>query len=268
MKQIIDLKEIQCIELKILRVFHDVCEKHNLTYTLMGGTMLGAIRHQGFIPWDDDIDVSMPRPDYDLFLRLASEGAFENYELSSIENKKTHIQHFAKLVDNRTILFEKNVKDKYYNGINIDVFPADGVPDDAKVASKHYKKLAKLRKYVIFAAMDLKYEGILKTLLKYIRNIPFKLIGPVYFSKKLDQEYKKYPFNESTYVSYSTSYALKTKMKKEDFLNVIDVEFCGYKFKCQADFENILTNIYGNYMKLPPEKERISHHNREVYWRG
>lgn len=266
MKQIKDIQEIQNIELEILLTFHNFCLENNLTYTLMGGTMLGAIRHKGFIPWDDDIDVSMPRPDYDKFISLAINGFSDRYEISSIENRENHIQYFAKLIDKRTILYEKNVEDKYFNGINIDIFPADGFPDDQKVAENHFKNIARLKRYVIWSAMQVKYQGVIKTSLKYIRNIPFKLIGPTYFSKKMDKEYRKYSFDQSEYVTYSTGYALRTKMKREDFLNLIDVDFCGYKFKCQADFDNILTNIYGNYMELPPVDERESHHNREVYW--
>lgn len=267
MNKITDIKEIQSIELDILKSFHDFCIKHELSYTLMGGTMLGAIRHKGFIPWDDDIDVSMPRPDYDKFISLYREEINTIYEVSSIENSENHIQHFAKLVDTRTVLYEKNVKDIYYNGINIDIFPSDGFPKHQSIAKKHFNYIARLKKYCIWAAIQVKPQGVIKTSLKYLRNIPFKIIGPSFFAKKMDKEYKKYPFDQAEFVTYSTGYALRTKMKRDEFLDLIDVDFCGFQFKCQSDYESILTNIYGDYMKLPPENERATHHNREVYWK-
>lgn len=113
MKPINNIKEIQKLELDILKEFHEFCIKHDLVYSLMGGTMLGAVRHEGFIPWDDDIDVSMPRPDYDKFIDLTRNNLSNIYEVYSVETRKDYIHPFAKIVDNRTVLFEKNVRDKY-----------------------------------------------------------------------------------------------------------------------------------------------------------
>lgn len=267
MKEIDDIKQIQDMELEILIEFDNFCEKHELIYSLMGGTMLGAIRHNGFIPWDDDIDVSMPRPDYEKFIELTKNGLRKDLEVFSINTHENYIHYFAKIVDTRTILYEKNVRDKYKIGLNIDVFPVDGYPEDEKVAKEHYKKIARLKKFGIWSARIERKDGPVKSMLKSVRNYPFSLVGPSYFARRRDEEYKKFDFVESNDVTYSTGYADRTKMTKEQFLNLIDVEFCGYKFKCQKDYDYILRCIYGDYMTLPPLEKRVSHHNIKVFWK-
>ncbi|MFJ8512849.1 LicD family protein [Lysinibacillus xylanilyticus] len=268
MKEIKKLNEIQELELNILISFDKFCRKNDLKYSLMGGTMLGAVRHKGFIPWDDDIDISMPRPDYEKFVKLTKNGMSDNYRVYCINTKRDYIYPFTKIIDDRTILYEKNIKPKYNLGIYIDIFPVDGFPPSENQAIKHYKKITRLKKYTIWGASKLdKNQHIIKRSLKFIREFIFKIIGAPYFAKRRDEAFRQFDFDESEYVTLSTGYALKTKMQKEEYLNLIDVEFCGNVFKCSANYHETLTNIYGDYMQLPPKNEQVSNHDYKLYWK-
>ena len=125
------ISEIQKIDLELLKQFLKICDKHNLKYYIIGGTLLGAIRHKNFIPWDDDIDVAMPRKDFDIFLKVANNELKDNYKLSTYFNNKEHRYYLPKLVDLNTTIMEKR-----YEKINkethvfIDIFPIDGTPNN------------------------------------------------------------------------------------------------------------------------------------------
>lgn len=268
MRKIDNLKDIQALELNLLIAFDKFCNDNNLKYSLMGGTMLGAIRHKGFIPWDDDIDVSMPRPDYDKFIELTKDGMTEDYKVYSIQTKKDYIYPYIKLIDTRTVLYESNINTKYSIGLYIDIFPVDGFPCSESVAIRHYKHLSRLKNYTIWAAVKpFNNKGLIRNLIRFIVNFIFKTIGASYFAKKRDEEYRKFDFNDSEYVTLSTGYALKAKMKKEEYLDLIDVEFCGLMFKCSSNYHKTLRNIYGDYMKLPPKELQVSNHNYKLYWK-
>ncbi|MGN1376374.1 MAG: phosphorylcholine transferase LicD, partial [Prevotella sp.] len=141
-----DLKQLHGKILDILSAIDETCKKYNLRYYLIAGTMLGAVRHKGFIPWDDDADVCMPHSDYDKLIEHASEWLPKRYELICAENDKHYPQPFAKIQDSQTTLIE-HAHLRYLGGVYVDVFPVDGMPD-GKLAQRlhyfHYKHLCKL----------------------------------------------------------------------------------------------------------------------------
>ncbi len=142
----IEIKEMQKIELEILKSFSKICDEHKLRYFLSNGTLLGAIRHKGFIPWDDDIDVYMPRNDYMTFLQLVGSSLEPHYKLLTPYNSKEYIYTYAKLYDDRTILIEWPDTVRYTIGVYIDIFPVDGLPESIKETKKHFDRLKKLNR--------------------------------------------------------------------------------------------------------------------------
>lgn len=139
----IELDELKSIELDILLAFHDYCEQKGLSYMLYYGTLLGAVRHQGFIPWDDDIDVVMPRDDYEAFFRsFPCDSSFETIKLISYRDRSS-IYPFIKLVDTRTEVVEDFVDPRYKTGVWIDIFPMDGLPEDDRPFKENRKAMRK-----------------------------------------------------------------------------------------------------------------------------
>ena len=129
------LKRIQEEELKLLKEFREICEQNNLTYFALGGSLLGAVRHKGFIPWDDDIDIMMPRNDYERFKR---EFSSSQYDILSLENNADYYNNFIKVVDNQTVITDTRNRKTYKSGIFIDIFPYDRI-DDLKAVDKTYQ---------------------------------------------------------------------------------------------------------------------------------
>ena len=134
-----DIRPLQLRILKNLLAIDKVCKEHNLRYYIMAGTMLGAVRHKGFIPWDDDLDIGMPRADYDLLMTNAKEWLPEPYEAVCAENDKEYPLPFAKIQDADTTLIER-MHLKYLGGVYIDVFPLDGVPTGRMAQRMHFAK--------------------------------------------------------------------------------------------------------------------------------
>ena len=266
MTEISELKRIQQMELEILKAFASFCEKHSLHYELMGGTLLGAIRHNGFIPWDDDIDVSMPRPDYEKFLEFTKTGFTDNYKVLSLKYTFDYIYPYVKIIDCRTIMFENGLKNKYNIGLYIDVFPIDGYPLEKKNIIKHFKTIKNNRGKLWRGACNIKQKDIFRTFYVFFKSFIYQVKGAQYYSLKIENESKRYLFGESEFVSPACSYGERGKMLKRDYLDVIKIKFCGEEFWCMKNFHEHLKNIYGDYLKLPPKEKRIANHNYRLFW--
>lgn len=259
------LKEVQKIQVKMLIEVDRICKKHNIKYQLYGGTLLGAIRHQGFIPWDDDIDIAMLRTDYIKFLKIAPQELSNNYFLQTPETDKHSAFSFAKVRKNNTIFIEKGTKTlDIHQGIFIDIFPLDNISLD-----KHTKKI--INKLKILIAMNIRSNSrfvfnkkkLLLQPLKFILRI-FRL-PTSYYQNKIDKLIIKLNNEESDFVNHLTNGITNNRferflMKKEDALNLIDVEFEGHNFPATANYHEFLTRCYGDYMVLPPVDKQQPHH--------
>lgn len=257
--------ELKQIELAILKNVADFCDNHNLKYFLAYGTLIGAIRHKGFIPWDDDVDIWMPRDDYNKFINIYNDEN-DTYKVISPSDKKSR-HTFAKVEDTRTVKLENSID--YSNGclgIDIDIFPLDGQPFDDEDFSRWYNKL--IREYKKFSYLIL--EGkcgsfkrrIFLPLIKILVGKKEKILN------KTTALHKKYPYATSEYVGTVESlYNFKSnRYKKEWFSDSVDVKFEDISFKAPIGYDDVLTAMYGDYMTLPPPGKRITHHSNNVFW--
>ena len=253
------LKKLHSIEIEILDEFVRICNKHNLQYFLIGGTLLGAVRHKGFIPWDDDLDVAMPRNDYENFLKIAKTELNTNY---IIDNKDTNPQYYLNFTKIRKIntIFEQDFQVNYNGpkGIWLDIFPLDEARGDTLLI-RFQRKLSN----IIFSFLHYKNGFILNK--KYI--LIKKIIGKIVFFKNIVylnlqekvlkmQNNKKYDY----IVNLASTYDYKKElMKKEVYFPCKKLKFEGKEYCVPNKYDIYLKQIYGNYMELPPLDKRVTH---------
>lgn len=263
----IQFEEMKKIELNILIYFTEVCKENNLRYYLGGGTLLGAVRHKGFIPWDDDIDVMMPRPDFQKLLSLSINN--ENYNIIK-PGAAGYYYNFAKLVDTRTILEEKGIKLIDGLGVYIDIFPLDGMPETPDARKKRFKELNSIRKRI-------NNTCLLKP--KFHRN-PFAYLNAcrIYNSNKnidLSSLQKKYldsalknSFDDSEFVfAAGGAYGARDIFPGKWFEKEIELQFENLSVKAFNGYDFYLSQLYGDYMTLPPEDKRVTPHHTIVYFK-
>lgn len=267
MKRINDLREVQLIELDILVEFDKFCKKNDLKYSLYAGSLIGAVRHKGFIPWDDDIDLAMLREDYERFISIVTTKPFinENLEVCIPQQTKNYIQPFLKIVDNRTYVIEsKKYSRKYDKGIYIDIFPFD-------YGFEQYEKCKEIiDRQQYYAKRLVRSSGVMqkspfKTLCKILYNSFQFLIGrgTKYWSKKCASIDRLPPSKYIGNLIWPSSYG--NILNTEYTNNYIELEFEDKKFKAFRDYDLILKSMYGDYMKIPNENER-ENHITEAYW--
>lgn len=260
------LKKLQQEELDILLVIAEFCEANNLTWFLDSGTALGAMRHQGFIPWDDDIDIGMLREDYDCFLELAPAGLPKGYSLHTFENTENYSGLFAKIYKDGTLFeTEETIDAGCPQGIFIDVFPYDYLASDANVSKKQLSN-AQLWKNISYLwhsgkisvlPMGLK-GGILGIGCKFVHTLLHAFmqrdfIWSHYRSSVLSDKHTL----SSDIVILASS--LTRQFKIEEMLPPVQASFCGYKFPVPRDTDSYLTRTYGNWHKLPDPEIRHTH---------
>lgn len=250
-------KELQLKLLKIMKVFHKVCEKHGLKYFMLGGTMLGAVRHKGFIPWDDDMDVGMPREDYERLLNLPKSEWPESVTIKTPYNSSEFTRPFSKIMDSNTTLVEA-IFDGTIEGIFIDIFPLDGAGNSMKHAKVRYLGYYWKRKLVSYNLSHGERNTIVKRLVqKYAksRDVQNLYINLEKWMKKINYD------NVSIIGNYAGAWGFKEFMKKDVMETPILYEFEGLQFYGVNDAHLYLSSLYGEYMKLPPIEKRKSHHS-------
>ena len=272
-KRKVSLEELKSIELDILQNIHDFCESENLTYFLSSGTLLGAIRHKGFIPWDDDADVMMPRPDYEKFIKLYKS---ENYILN-YPGKKGYYQSIIKLAHKDTELVQRIPLADKPIGIHVDILPLDGESDNINKFVDHETFLLKMRDYSLILR-QMRFNRLFDVFFSkrcfvdflyycYIRLIKKMSLKNIF--SRIEQYAQKYSYETSNYVGYITmsNYRYKQRHRKILFQSKELVEFEGRKFYAPNGWSEYLTNLFGDYMQLPPEENRRSQHVWVAYWK-
>lgn len=256
-----DVEQYKKQALRILEVFDSFCSANGLRYSIAYGTMLGAIRHKGFIPWDDDVDVMMPRPDYDRFIKLTKKGLANGYKVISLYNCKNYYLKWAKIIDNNTTLIETfNHKDCIL-GTFIDVFPIDGLDNNIIIADKSYHSVKKILNKASIVGLNPFSSSI--SIRNRIKSLFYRLLGYNMNALllKADQKSSLVPFDMANSVmDYSTINKYRAAFSPFLFNHLITVQFENINVKCLEKYDAYLLMIYGDYMKLPPIELRVSHH--------
>lgn len=266
----IELDELKQIELEILKSFAQYCEKKHLRYFLYAGTLLGAVRHHGFIPWDDDIDVVMPRPDYEAFLKLTQEEKIApNLIIDTYRISDNSICPFIKVEDNRTDGHEENLPDSFHTGVWIDVFPLDGLPDEEADREEHIRRVSGLIKQLDLCTRKyIPCKDPLRHLKRYIIYRRYAKMDYRGVDRRIEELAQKYHYETSRYIgNVAFAAGMNEIVAKQGFESAVELDFEGFKFKVPGNYEKYLTCLYGDYMKLPPEKDRVRKHDYQCWWK-
>ena len=255
------INEQREIQLTVLQNVANYCEQNNLRYFLAYGTLIGAIRHNGYIPWDDDIDIAMPRPDYDLFMKSFNQEYDYTKVLEMSISKKYGIP-FAKAYDNRTWIDELHYKPDEY-GVFVDIFPIDGIK-----GTSQFKKMDRLNKLLHIKKANYTRRSSFKIIRNFIGKIillPFSIHDRL---ERMDKIARQYPFGTTPKAGLiSVPYGIREIVDTSVFEQTTYHEFEGLLFRIPTGYDVWLKSIYGDYMQLPPEEKRIPHHVLDAYWK-
>lgn len=254
--------------LDMLRDLDFFCEHHNIRYFLAAGSLLGAIRHKGFIPWDDDIDVVMPRLDYDRFV-AEYQPATRPYQVISTANNPDYYLQFAKLIDTSTVMREPVDRDLEI-GIYIDIFPLDNLSDNYEMAKKMFDRNDINRKKLIIKNLvwlDQRplYQNILIRLAKaLVMESRTTILNRI---DKLSRTLQSKEFSKYIGVICSGTYGHKEIMESEWYSDFEKKPFEDCEFRVPIGYDRILSQMYGNYMELPPKEKQVSRHTYEAWYK-
>lgn len=263
-----EIKELLLEEMRYIDIF---CQRNQINYFLIGGSLLGAVRHNGYIPWDDDIDIGMLRKDYERFIHLFSQ---DNgiYQLINADTTKGFYLPFTKISDIRTIVVE-DVKNSIPIGISVDLFPFDNCPnDDSFESACNFAKSVSIQRDIL-AIKNLKPRhgrGIIKNTITVLAQFIFKPISYEFLIKTIHRKISRYIDADSKYVAELSymPYGNREIYEKEWLENTIRLPFEEYTFSAPLCYDKFLRNTFGNYMQLPSVEQRITHHDYHCWWRN
>lgn len=269
----LSMQEVQQGALEILKKIDNVCNKLNLEYYLAYGTLIGAIRHKGFIPWDDDIDIMMPRHDYNILIDYFASHKDElmPFEIINPSVNKKCPYTISRISDSRYQLNVDN-EDNYGIGLFVDIYPLDGAGNSVSEYTKLKNKSSRYASLCFLSTRQkVKRENTnsnFKMIIKYPAFVLAKILGKDYFMNHLYKLASTYNYDSSKYIGciiWGSDDGVRGIFPKSWFDDSIEVEFEGLNFKAPKDYDKILRRLYGDYMKLPPENKRIAHHYYDAY---
>ncbi len=250
--------------LEMLSAFHELCKNHGLRYYLLGGSALGAARHQGFIPWDDDVDVGMPRGDYEELRKIVADKLLGNYSFEFPNpSNKSFVYMFGKMYDTTTTLVE-NTRYKTKRGVYIDIFPLDGGGETYEESLRLFKVIDK-KNNLLHTKICAWRKG--RSLYKNLacvcmRCVPEFIVSTKKLKREIEDLSKQRSFDDSPYVvNYYGAWHEKEIVKKAWLGEPVEGNFEGLKVMCPADSDAYLTALYGDWRTPPPKEKQISHHD-------
>ncbi|MGN9104569.1 LicD family protein [Oliverpabstia intestinalis] len=272
------LAKLHKTQIEILEEFERICEKYNLEYFAIYGTAIGAVRHQGFIPWDDDIDVGMLREDYEKFLEIARKELGEKYQIMTPLDDPKYACTVTHLQKKNTKFVPIILRDEPYQMcIDLDIFPFDHVatdPREAKIQQFGATFLGRILFLIGTGEVIVPIQGWKGKMAEYICKCSHVLlkvfhVSPERVYKKFKKISTKYNKEKSSYVtSFEYAGGLKDKIKWEELFPTKEVKFENIKIKIPANNHEFLSNVYGDYMKIPPKEEQINHFPYMIQFEG
>ena len=258
---------------RILKYFHDFCQNHGLKYYIAYGSLIGTIRHQGFIPWDDDIDVLMLREDYEKLISLMNELDEEYYILSSTTSQY-YYNNFARFCSDSCILKLKGAERIDNLGAFVDIFILDNVPLDEKERGLYYQELKAAKEDVMYSLpIQYYFTCSYRRIIKYCINVPRRIkcrfiIGTAKLKERRDLLLKKYRDQDvGLYACLFDTPNDTLRVQKSEINTFSEYPFEDIKVNVPNGFDTILRRQYGDYMELPREEERVSHHHFTPFWK-
>ena len=266
-----DLRKLQLVELDILKEFLRICKKHHLRYYALGGTLLGAVRHEGFIPWDDDIDVGMPRPDFRRFEKIAEKELPEYLHYCSFKKTKGYHHYVPRITDSRVKVIDESAAVDAEKEAWIDIFPLDGMPGNKYLRKFHCFRLLIARarvNYSLFSTnVDLKRKRPLheQILINAGKILPVeKIFRTDRELKRLDRMMQKYSYDSSPYlVNFMGIHKLKEMFHRKHYGKGADYPFEDISLRGPKDYDFVLRQMYGEYWN-PPSAQEMNHHNTRI----
>lgn len=262
--ELLSLQEMQQVYLELLQEFDALCQAHDLRYDLAGGSLLGAVRHQGFIPWDNDIDVCMPRPDYQRLLELKAQGKLKlpaHRDLIS-HRDKTLPRHFGRYIRRDVKRLSDMAEDWDCPFIGMDIFPVDGLPAGKMAFKLQCFRVKQLRRFLLTSVekSGTSRRGALAAKIKNLYRPILKKIGPFRLAARLEKVCSHVDYRKAKYVGAITGmYGPREKWQKEEMLPQTRLPFENLQASCFANYHVYLSNLYGDYMRLPPAEQQVPH---------
>lgn len=260
----LSLEQMQQVYLELLQEFDALCQANDLRYDLAGGSLLGAVRHQGFIPWDNDIDVCMPRPDYQRLLELKAQGKLNlpaHRDVISHQDR-TLPRHFGRYIRHDVKRLADMAEDWDCPYIGMDIFPVDGLPSGNLSFKWQCFRVKQLRRFLLTSVekSGTSRRGALAAKIKNLYRPILKKIGPFRLAARLEKVCSRVPYDKAEYVGAITGmYGQREKWRKDDMLPQTQLPFENLQAQCFANYHIYLSNLYGDYMRLPPKEQQIPH---------
>ena len=257
--------EVKQVELDILNYVDCFCRENNLKYIMNYGTLIGAVRHGGFIPWDHDIDISMPRDDYEILIsKFPQDGRYRVLDYRSDDN---YYNNFIKIIDTKTAIVDNRNDKTYESGLFIDIFPMDRF-NDLKAVDKTYNlesfKLLSFSKYhnIVYG------DSVVKDIIRSICWVLLRPFSPRFFTRKIEKVIEKYQNSNGRYIGLLASkFKEKEVLLFDPFQEIIELPFEGLTLKAPKEYDKLLRQYYSDYMKLPPAEKQVNPHELDAYYK-